>query len=62
MTLSPPGPLLFCLWTASIHDLELAHGCMDGFTVGGPEELVAGDVDLFFRRHVELGLHLNVSE
>ena len=61
----PLGPLLFCL---AIQPLltslksPFSSGYLDDLTVGGPEVLVASDVDQVVARGAEIGLHLNVTK
>ena len=61
----PLGPLLFC---SAIQPLltslksPLSSGYVDDLTVGGPEVLVASDVDQVVARGAEIGLQLNVTK
>ena len=62
---NPLGPLLFCL---AIQPLltslksPFSSGYLDDSTVGGPEVLVASDVDQVVARVAEIGLHLNITK
>jgi len=59
------GPLLFCL---AIQPLltslksPFSSGYLDDLTVGGPEVLVASDVDQVVAGGAEMSLHLNVAK
>ena len=61
----PLGPLLFCLSVQpllqSMHS-ELVIGYMDDFTLGGPGNAVAADVDRLSSLCPTLGLSLNTSK
>jgi len=58
----PFGPLLFCL---TVHPLlssllsPMAFGYLDDFTLGGPADIVASDVEMVRAESGKLGLYLN---
>jgi hypothetical protein len=61
----PLGPLLFC---ATIHPMlqslssNLIIGYLDDITLGGPENVVASDVDFIMNTGIGDGLYLNVDK
>ena len=61
----PLGPTLFCLAVQpllSSLSSELTAGYLDDFSLGGPEQVVARDVDTVITEGSKLGLHLNFDK